>query len=395
MKIAWLAPYPVSQLGNSVNWAIRRTSTHPCSWITNLSRALATQDCVELHLLTICPWVARSQVIEKDGLVVHLIKCGVPFLHRGWPAWIPVDAVGGFWHEISSLRAELAGIHPDIVHGHGTEKGYALAAMASGYPYIISIQGVLAEIYRTDPSLYIRVMIPRERRVVQRSRYFSCRTHFDIGFVRGLNPLAKIFDIPEAMNPVFWGHQWKQPRSNRVLFIGGGVPLKGLHRVIEAASIAAKVVPNLVIEAVGSCSPTRQVELKTMAENSGVTVRFRGQLTACEIAHLHRECDVFVLASSSENSPNALAEAMVSGMPCVAFNVGGVSSMVDDCKTGLLVPPGDIEGLAAAIRMVLVDRDWAAELGAAAARIASIRYKPEHVAAMTLAAYREVLAIEG
>ena len=394
MKIAWLAPYPVSQLGNAVKWGIHRISAHPCSWIVNLSQALTAVEGTELHILTTSPWVTHTQVVKSGGAFIHIIKCGIPFLHRGWPAKFPLDALTAYRQEVVRLRRVLASIHPDIVHGHGTENTNGLAALASGYPFLISVQGILAEIHKTNPCMYYRLMIPRERRVVQRSRYFSCRTHFDHGFVQRLNPTARIFDIPEAMNPLFWNGQWLLPKSRRILFVGGGAPLKGLHRLIEATALAATATEGVSIDAVGACEPNRQAELVSMANRLGVSIRFHGKQTAVQIAELHRECDVFVLASSNENSPNALAEAMVSGMPCVAFDVGGVGSMLDDGKTGLLVPPGDIGRMAAAIGTVLNDSDLAASLGGSAAEVARIRHRPEHVADLTFAAYREILAAE-
>ena len=60
----------------------------------------------------------------------------------------------------------------------------------------------------------------------------------------------------------------------------------------------------------------------------------------------------FVISSYIENSPNSLAEAMLVGMPCVASFVGGIPSMVDDGRTGLLYPVDDVALLAAQIRQV-------------------------------------------
>ena len=394
MKIAWLAPYPVSNLGDALEWRLRRVSIHSCSWIVNLSKALAEDKRVELHLLTLSPWVSRSQTVERDGVFIHVIKSGIPFIHRGWPGFFPLDAATGFILESIKLCSEINRIQPEIVHAHGTEREYALAAMRSGYPYLISIQGILTEYNQTNPTVCNRILEPREKAAVKKSRYFACRTHFDTGFVRRLNPAAKIFDIPEAMNSVFWKGQWDNPGGHRILFVGGGDLRKGLHKLLAATELAARRVPGTVIDVAGVCSAEQRQGFVQRAQAAGVKMNFHGFLSAEGIAGLHRQCSLFVLCSSNENSPNTLAEAMVSGMPCVAYNVGGVSSMVDDGQTGLLVAPHDIAGLAARIAELLVDGEKAQMLGRNAARIARTRHEPRHVAEETMSAYRFILENE-
>jgi glycosyltransferase involved in cell wall biosynthesis len=391
MKIAWLCPYPVSDLGGALQWSIRRPSTHPCSWIMHLSRALVQLPEVELHVVTLCPWVSRSQAIKKDGLVIHVVKNGMPFLHRGYPKNFRVDAKTSYRLESRKINTVLKQIQPDIVHAHGTENEYALAAMRSGYPWLISIQGIVAEFNKTDPSPYFDIMEPKEALTVKKCRYFTCRTHFDTGFVRRLNPGARIFDIPEAMGPVFFDGQWNSPEGSRVLHVGGAAPRKGLHVLIEAMGQVVEKVPGASIDAVGNVPADRQQVLQELADRHGVKICFHGFRNAAEIAVLHRQCSLFVLCSSNENSPNTLAEAMVSGMPCVAYNVGGVSSMFEDGKSGILIQPHDVAALSARVAELLTDREKAKRMGSAAADFARSRNHPDHVAEETIKAYEFIL----
>lgn len=394
MKIAWLCPYPVPMLGNALDWAVKRTVTHPCSWIMHLSNAMAAMPDVELHLITFCPWVSRSQTVEVDGMFVHVLKNGIPFLHRGYPKRFRIDAISGYLLESKQINRLLNRIQPDIVHAHGVENEYALAAIRGNYPYLISIQGIVAEFNKTDPSPYFDIMEPLEALAVQRSQYFTCRTHFDTGFVRRLNPDAKIFDIPEAMGPVFFEGQWDCPSGKRVLHVGGASPRKGLHELIEAMGLAVKQIPDVSIDAVGNFPVDRQQALQQLADENSVAIRFHGFQPSEKIAELHRQCSVFALCSSNENSPNTLAEAMVSGMPVVSYNVGGVSSMFKDGESGILIKPHDIEALASAVAELLVDKDKAKAMGRSAADFARARNHPDHVAKETLAAYEFILENE-
>jgi sugar transferase (PEP-CTERM/EpsH1 system associated) len=74
-----------------------------------------------------------------------------------------------------------------------------------------------------------------------------------------------------------------------------------------------------------------------------------------DVPQLMRAMDLFVLSSLNEGISNTILEAMASGLPIVATNVGGNAELVRDGGTGILVPPGDPAALAAALRRYLRD----------------------------------------
>nr|MDQ3611445.1 glycosyltransferase [Actinomycetota bacterium] len=77
--------------------------------------------------------------------------------------------------------------------------------------------------------------------------------------------------------------------------------------------------------------------------------------------------DVFTLSSLQEGLPLSLLEAMAAGIPCVATAVGGVPEVLTDGREGFLVPPGDAQGLAAAIQRLVDDEELRRRMGTAAA----------------------------
>jgi glycosyltransferase involved in cell wall biosynthesis len=83
-----------------------------------------------------------------------------------------------------------------------------------------------------------------------------------------------------------------------------------------------------------------------------------------EVPALLAQADVFVLASRWEGFPNSILEAMRTGLPVVASDVGGVAEAVAEGRTGLVVPPADPEALARALGRLLADRDLRREWGA-------------------------------
>ena len=99
---------------------------------------------------------------------------------------------------------------------------------------------------------------------------------------------------------------------------------------------------------------------------------------------------LYLLCSSIENSPNSLGEAMLLGMPCVAADMGGVSSMLEHGREGLLYPADDPAALAQAILSLLDDPARAAALGEAAHERAVRTHDPARNAADLLSIYETI-----
>ena len=118
-------------------------------------------------------------------------------------------------------------------------------------------------------------------------------------------------------------------------------------------------------------------------------VRFPGQLR--DVAPYLAAADVFVLSSDAEGFSNALLEAMASSLACVATDVGGNAEALAD-GAGVVVPPKDESGLAAALAALLADEGRRKALGEAARRRAVETFGLERMVAETEAWHREILA---
>jgi glycosyltransferase involved in cell wall biosynthesis len=107
-------------------------------------------------------------------------------------------------------------------------------------------------------------------------------------------------------------------------------------------------------------------------------VRFLGPLPRDRIIELFRAADASILSSSWENFPHTVVEALAAGTPVLATSAGGVAEVVRDGENGLLVAPGDVRGLAEAIRRFFGDAVLRDRLRAAS--VASVaEYSPELV----------------
>jgi len=123
----------------------------------------------------------------------------------------------------------------------------------------------------------------------------------------------------------------------------------------------------------------------------GVPCRLLGQVSRDEIRRLGQQARVVAVPSRYENLPYAALEAMAAGRPVVCTSNTGLAELVDD-STGGVVPAGDAEALAQALRPFLVDRDVAARAGARARELVERECAPERVAERRERVYRQVVA---
>lgn len=138
-------------------------------------------------------------------------------------------------------------------------------------------------------------------------------------------------------------------------------PEKGLVQLVEAAAIVTRRAPRARFIIWGEGSLRGDLETRIGALQLTGSVEMRGATR--EPAKVLQQCDIFVLPSLSEACSNVVLEAMATGLPVVATRVGGTPALVDDGRTGLLVPPGNAPALAEAILRLLEAPAIASEMG--------------------------------
>lgn len=129
-----------------------------------------------------------------------------------------------------------------------------------------------------------------------------------------------------------------------------------------------------------------------LADSFSVSAYPLGYLSDTEkVVAAYRAADLFVLPSLSENLPNTIMEAMACGVPCVAFNVGGIPEMIDHRKNGYVAAYKSAEDLARGMRWVLQEADYG-WLSRAAVRKVSVSYSQQSVAMKYIEVYNQALA---
>ncbi len=124
-------------------------------------------------------------------------------------------------------------------------------------------------------------------------------------------------------------------------------------------------------------------------------VRFAGRVDDGLLHALYARADMFVHATRYEGSSLVTLEAMAHGLPVVATRAGGIPDKIEDGVTGLLVAPGDVDGLAAAVRMLAGDPARARVIGGRGRARLLERFSSKHLVDRTIALYEELLRERG
>ncbi|MCP4677540.1 MAG: glycosyltransferase family 4 protein [Deltaproteobacteria bacterium] len=168
--------------------------------------------------------------------------------------------------------------------------------------------------------------------------------------------------VPNGVAPCFLDvTRRKNAHGGPLLFFGRLAPSKGAMTLIEAIALLGEEAPSVVVIGRGPELPV----LKTQAQTLGLSRRivFEGWKTGQEIAGRLAESSMAVLPSREESFGNAMVEAMAAGTPLITTRVGSIPEVVNEGRTGILVPQDDPRALANAIRTLLRNRSLAETLG--------------------------------
>ncbi len=394
MKIAWLAPYPIGNL-KQVNFSRPVVKFGTGTWLKNLAEELVKNENIELHVICEAGNIKESQSFEENGINYHLIKNTVPFLNKGFPYYLPMQELSYYLPNFFRIKKILDTIIPDIVHAHGTENSYALSALRSGYSAIISIQGVYKEIMKFNkPGLRNSLKTFLEAKSIRKGHHFICRTNLDNFFVRSLNSSANIYKIYEAMHPVFFEKDWIVQDTKTILFVGSLQERKGIMVLLNSLLNIKQEFRDVHLYVIGTGNSDYLKKLVDFCKKNKLesNVTFLGYQSLEVISDYHLIAQVFVCPSFIENSPNCIAEAMVTGLPVIASNVGGIPSMITDGETGLLVESNNVIALADKINFMLSNSSAREKISKNSRVIARERHWPKNVADKTIDVYKEVLS---
>lgn len=205
---------------------------------------------------------------------------------------------------------------------------------------------------------------------VQRADFVVCISHFARSQLMALVPeqhWSKISIVRCGVDPAVFEPVRREAKADatEILCIGRLVAVKGQALVIEAVSTLSSRGLDARATIVGA-GPTRD-RLEALAAKLGVgdRIAFTGAVGQDRIRELYAAADVFCLPSFAEGVPVVLMEAMAMEVPVVTSRIMGIPELVEDGVNGLLIAPGDVAGLDAALERLARDPAERRRLGEA------------------------------
>ena len=267
----------------------------------------------------------------------------------------------GFWRQVCIVTKR---IQPDIAHTH-----YDRANLLG--PFVMKLCGV-SHVFQYFHNSFV------DRGGIRKRMYFFAAKHFvslmycvseqirnqlvEFGMPPSLVEVQALgLDLSLYNRP----HQTEinntEKRPLQILTVADARPEKGLDILIQAFSRAKVQVADMRLCIVGDGPLLEHVQ--TLAESLGIqdSVNFLGRRD--DVPMLLSQGDLYIQPSLSEGRPLAVMEAMATGLPIIASNVGGIPDLLEHKVSGFLVPSGDADCLAAAIIQLIDDPALRESLG--------------------------------
>jgi len=288
--------------------------------------------------------------LSEDGpLSSFLSASGAEVRIIGWHG-VRNDLIGSkrFWH---ALRA----MEPEIVHLHSRGTGLRyLVRSATRAPIVLHLHSMRDE---------SKLLAGPVKRKVGSADIVIATSQSVANTTIGLRPIVVYpgVHVPDSARV----DQARALTTTRILGTACRlVPIKGIVHLLNAIGRLRLQIPDVRLEIAGS--GPEEAALQRQVARLGLTdvVRFLGWQKDLESAFARWE--VFVMSSLDEGFGIAALEAMAFGLPVVATNVGGVSELVEDGRTGRLVVPADSQALAECLSELLLNSELRSRMGSAA-----------------------------
>ncbi|NBR71164.1 MAG: glycosyltransferase [Proteobacteria bacterium] len=346
-KIAILAAFPLHLL-KGFGKAFQPKG-HYATWLPQVAEAWDGQEEVEIHWIVMSELVKERRYVCEWGQMFHVL----PTSQSGRSATL-------FREDRKAIHAVLSEIQPDLVHGWGTEDVYGLAAVLSGRPNIVSMQGILSYYAlknRMPARTYLQAVL--ELFILWKAGRVTTESKWGRNVVLRRNPFAKVDLVEYGVQQVFFQIKWQpEEKTPFALFVGGISPRKGIQDLVESFRDPKLAGRELVVIGGGEGAWSENLQ-----KSAPPNIRWLGRKSAEGTAEYMSKAWCLVLPTRADTSPNVVKEARVVGIPVITTRNGGQASYVQDGEDGYFVECGDIKGLVQKLRIVLGSLATTEQLG--------------------------------
>lgn len=263
-------------------------------------------------------------------------------------------------------------IQPDLIHIFGLEWCWGLVSKYTKIPTVLHIMGSMIPYYNAlyPPKYnlfsifksnfpYLKPFIKsfldskfnnsrkiQEREIWKAVSNFMGRTHWDYALSQLMAPNSRYFHVEEALRSSFTENKnyWSlQQGKLRIVSTGCRTYWKGPDMLLKTAKILKQSGLDFEWTVIGNMHPyikktVEKIENSKFIDNN---VNLLSYKSPKEIANILQSSTIYVHTAYIENSPNSICEAQYLGVPVIATNVGGISTLVENGVDGILVPAND------------------------------------------------------
>lgn len=411
MRILWVSPV-------SAKYDKNKSGYNGGGWIDSLQTLLENSEDIE-QLAIAFPHISDSQKVENGKVVYYPIRRVMP---NNIISWIITNWRNKIEHEeeVNKLKFILEDFEPDVIHIFGTEGWFCHIKKMTNKPCIVHIQGLMLPC----TNAYIPVGISkfdlirnnwidtlkgislwhnfqmfdkkskREYQFFKDISLFMGRTFWDNSISGFLSSNSKYFHLDEVLREEFYlASPWRFNTGKKTIITStlSDALYKGLDLVIKTSILLVKENFEFEWRIIGVQNNAQSYKLLKKIFKSQFpdeNIKLLGIKNTEEIIKCLSETTLYVHPSHIDNSPNSLCEAQLIGVPVIATNVGGVSSLIENGKNGFLVPADDPYFLASRIYHLSKDSNILNDISKQAISDAHKRHSKESINNQLISIYR-------
>lgn len=334
------------------------------------------------------------------------------------PRWFYKNGLRYSMFPYDEMAEALDEFRPDVIHLQTAEfvaaatlryvKKYGIPLVSTGHAYPDNITGQLKLLAAVKPlkqatDAALKVYMAS---YLKHSEYATMPTEMAIGDL--LPKDRKRFKVPvEALSNGVDLSQFKPGQANkkvlakhglekgrpRVLYVGRVDPEKSIGVVVEAFSKVAAKVPEVELVVVGDGIDLERLKGLARELGLGERAKFLGKVLPPDLIEIYQDGTVFVTASETETQGIVLIEAAATGLPLIAVDAGAVGELCRNGENGILCRPGDVAGIARAMKKILTDKELREKYAKASMKVAE-KHDLERTVARFVEIYNEAILLK-
>jgi len=171
-----------------------------------------------------------------------------------------------------------------------------------------------------------------------------------------------LVNIPNTIHLSDYPFKKRVEIGPKLLWVRSLAPIYNPEMALQVLKKILQDFPDAKLCMVGPDKDNKLAALQKMAEELGIQVTFTGKLPKKDWIKLSEQYDIFINTTHFDNMPVSVIEAMALGLPVVSTNVGGLSFLLKDRKTALLVNDNDVNAMVSGIKEMIQNKPFAQQI---------------------------------